>query len=247
MAAERAVGYACIHQALPPAHQRRKVHARARAFCGLGMAPALALRNGRSQGLGLVSRTHARTHALSPVSDLAHPAMGGVRPIDAQHTHTLLRLAGSVHCRGSRVRRPAGLHEALARLTGANYAPGAAHRALRGSAGTEACGSSGLGQGVGGRQGRAGQVARATSSTEPGFIFQLPAMKGTRAISSEREAERTERGAAARSGAAAPPARGKPAGGAVKAAADAAPVTATTRTLRNMLSGDPLASAASWN
>jgi len=72
-------------------------------------------------------------------------------------------------------------------------------------------------------------------------------MKGTRAISSEREAERTERGAAARSGAAAPPARGKPAGGAVKAAVDAATVTATTRTLPNMLSGDPLASAASWN
>lgn len=75
-----------------------------------------------------------------------------------------------------------------------------------------------------------------TSVTEVGFIFQFPAMKGTRAISSEREAERSERGAAplaARSGAALPPVWGSAAGGTVKAAADAAPVTATTKTLRN--------------
>ena len=79
-----------------------------------------------------------------------------------------------------------------------------------------------------------------TSSTEVGFIFQFPAMKGTRAISSEREAERSERGAAplaARSGAALPPVWGSAAGGTVKAAADAAPVTATKKTLRNSAMG----------
>ena len=58
-----------------------------------------------------------------------------------------------------------------------------------------------------------------TSSTEVGFIFQLPAIKGTRAISSEREAVRAERGAAllaARSAAPLPIARGMPAGGGIE-------------------------------
>jgi len=62
-------------------------------------------------------------------------------------------------------------------------------------------------------------------------------MKGTRAISSDSEAARAERGAAplaARRGAALPAVLGMTAGDMEKAEADAAPVTATTNILRNI-------------
>ena len=75
-----------------------------------------------------------------------------------------------------------------------------------------------------------------TSETDVGFIFQFPAMKGTRAISSDSEAARAERGAAplaARRGAVLLAVLGMPAGDMEKAEADAAPVTATTNSLRN--------------
>jgi hypothetical protein len=64
-----------------------------------------------------------------------------------------------------------------------------------------------------------------------GFIFQFPAMKGTRAISRESEAERAvAREAVARSAAPLPGMPGSDIGGTEKAAADATPVTATNNT-----------------
>ena len=80
--------------------------------------------------------------------------------------------------------------------------------------------------------------------TDVGFIFQLPAMSGTRAISSDREAVRPAllRGAmAARSRALGDCARGSAGGAAEKAAAEAAPVTATASTLRNIAIEDSVA------
>jgi hypothetical protein len=75
------------------------------------------------------------------------------------------------------------------------------------------------------------EETRETSSTEVGFIFQFPAMKGTRAISRESEAERAvAREAVARSAAPLPGMPGSDIGGTEKAAADATPVTATRNT-----------------
>lgn len=86
----------------------------------------------------------------------------------------------------------------------------------------------------GGWQGSEVRGGKMTSVTDVGFIFQFPAMKGTRAISRPREAVRAERGAAAapaRSGAAR---AGIAEGGTAKAAAEATPVAATRNRLRCM-------------